>query len=332
MDSVTQILLGAAVAGVCVPAGHRRKALMVGAALGTLPDLDVLIDYGDAVSNFTQHRGFSHSLLVLVPFAGVLWLTLRRWWRPVREAPMPWFWAIMLVLTTHPLLDAHTAYGTQLLWPLSLPPVSWSTLFIIDPLYTLPLLNAVVVVAFRPLAARARSALMLGLLLSSLYLGWSWGAKITVEAVARDALAGRGLADAPLFVTPTPFNTLLWRVVVLTEEGFLEGLYSLVADTGEMAFGAYGSDVQSLQAAQEVPAVQRLLWFSRGFVKARLEGDLLVLSDLRMGQEPAYVFNHAVAVRGNPHWRAITPQRVPAALDRSRLLGAVWQRIWQPGP
>ncbi|MGI9205351.1 MAG: metal-dependent hydrolase, partial [Woeseiaceae bacterium] len=53
MDSLSQAVLGASVAGVCAPAGHRRKALLAGAMLGTLPDLDVLIDYGDAVRNFT---------------------------------------------------------------------------------------------------------------------------------------------------------------------------------------------------------------------------------------------------------------------------------------
>ena len=45
MDSVTQAALGAAIGGAIAPPGQRRKALLVGAALGTLPDLDVLVDY-----------------------------------------------------------------------------------------------------------------------------------------------------------------------------------------------------------------------------------------------------------------------------------------------
>ena len=67
MDSLTQAALGAGVAAVCVRPEHRRRALLAGAMLGTVPDLDVLIDYGDAVANFTYHRGFSHSLFVLPP-------------------------------------------------------------------------------------------------------------------------------------------------------------------------------------------------------------------------------------------------------------------------
>ncbi len=65
MDSLTQALLGASVQGALLGRWQGRKALLYGAALGTLPDLDVLIDYGDPVAEMTYHRGFSHSLLVL---------------------------------------------------------------------------------------------------------------------------------------------------------------------------------------------------------------------------------------------------------------------------
>ena len=145
----------ACVTALCVPPEHRRKALVAGAMLGTLPDLDVFIDFGDAVRNFTYHRGFSHSLFVLPGVAVLIWMALRRWWAPVRAAPRPWLIAILLALITHPLLDAHTAYGTQLLWPLAPTPTSWSTLFIIDPLYTLPLLAGVTVIALRGVRPRA---------------------------------------------------------------------------------------------------------------------------------------------------------------------------------
>jgi inner membrane protein len=328
MDSLTQIVLGASIAGACVPAGHRRKAVLVGAALGTLPDLDVFIDFGGAVENYTYHRGFSHSLFVLLPVSLLIWLVLRRWWAPVRAAPGPWLAAVSLTLVTHPLLDAHTAYGTQLWWPLTSPPVSWSTLFIIDPLYTLPLLVGVVAALVKPTAPRARTWLTAGLVLSSTYLGWSWLAKGIVEDNARTALRESGLQQAPLFSVPTPFNTLLWRVVVLTDGGYLEGFDSLAVDDGPMRFAAYPSDVAAVAAASDVWAVERLRWFSRDFLKAWVEGDVLMLADLRMGQEPFYVFTHAVASRGNPHWHEIDTQRLRTSVE-DRMLVAVWRRIWQ---
>jgi len=303
-------------------------ALLVGGALGTLPDLDVLIDYGDPVSNFTYHRGFSHSLFVLFPFSVLLWLLLRRWWGPVREAPWHWFAAIMLTMVTHPLLDAHTVYGTQLLWPMTTPPVMWSTLFIIDPAYTLPLLVGVLVAAMTPRGKVARIALAAGLVISTSYVGWSWIAKSLVERDTVAALDAMGLQDAPRFSIPTPFNTLLWRVVVMTDGGYLEGYRSLVADNGPMTFAVYGSDSASLESASDVWAVTRLRWFTHDFLKAEIRQDKLVLSDLRMGVEPTYIFSFAVASRGNPHWQSIAPERYRVNI-RSRNLLQFWDRVWK---
>ncbi|MEJ8566297.1 metal-dependent hydrolase [Elongatibacter sediminis] len=327
MDSITQAALGAVIGGVCVPAPQRRLGLAAGAVLGTLPDLDVLIDYGDAVANFTRHRGFSHSLLVLAPFSVSLWLLLRRWWAPVRSAPRHWLAAISLVLLSHPLLDAHTAYGTQLFWPLDTPPVSWSTLFIIDPLYTLPLLAAVLVAVFRPRAARTTRVMGAALVLSTAYIGWSWVAKSLVQQELDKALALHGLHNRPVFTTPTYFNTLLWRVVVLDGDGYLEGFDSLLIEEAELHLQRHDSDTAALQAATEVAAVSRLQWFARGFNRARVDGDLLLITDLRMGQEPYYAFTHVAARRGNPHWTpVVTETRQPAY--PSSLLNLTWRRIF----
>lgn len=332
MDSLTQAVLGAAIAGTVAPAGHRRKALLLGAALGTLPDLDVVIDYGDAVGNFTKHRGFSHSLFVLPPLSVLLWLLLRRWWAPVRDAPLRWLAVVALVLITHPLLDAHTAYGTQLFWPLSSPPVSWATIFIIDPLFTLPLVAGCLYAAFVPQRKSTGTVLTASLALCCAYLGWTWTAQGVVERNARESLATSELEDAPMFATPTPFNSVLWRIVVLADDGYLEGFDSLLVDEEPLQLRFYPSDVAALEAARHVPAVPRLRWFARGFVKGQVVDGELVVSDLRMGYEPTYVFSHVVAERGNPHWIAVTPQLLEVSYrDRSRVEAALretWRRIW----
>ncbi len=328
MDSLSQAVLGASVAGAFAPDGHRGKAMLLGAGLGTLPDLDVFVDFGGAVENFTYHRGFSHSLFVLAPFSALLWVLLWRWWTPVRDAPLRWLAAISFALLTHPLLDAHTAYGTQLFWPLTLPPTSWATLFIIDPLYTLPLLIGVLVAAFWRRVAG--TALHIGLVLSTLYIGWSWVAQATVSRNVENVLASMQLQDAPVFMTPTPLNTLLWRVVVMTDDGYLEGFDSLMIDEGPIRFTAYPSAVDAMQGAGDVWAVERLRWFARDFVKASVVDGKLVISDLRMGQEPMYVFSHVVAARGNPHWTPISTELLPMSFG-DRALAKTWDRIWRDG-
>jgi inner membrane protein len=329
LDSITQAALGACVTALCVPPEHRRKALVAGAMLGTLPDLDVFIDFGDAVRNFTYHRGFSHSLFILPGAAVLIWMVLRRWWAPVRAAPRPWLVAILLALVTHPLLDAHTAYGTQLLWPLEPTPTSWSTLFIIDPLYTLPLLAGVMVIAVRGGRPAAHTVLAASLALSCAYLGWSWTGKTIVERHARASLAEAGIAYTAMFSTPTPLNSFLWRVVVLTDDGYAEGFDSLLIDEGRMRFSTYTSDTVALAAAGDIWAVQRLRWFAGDFVRADVIDQRLVITDLRMGLEPDYVFRHVVAEQGNPHWQAIPPELVPLSFER-RDLASVFERIVNP--
>ncbi|MDO5290596.1 MAG: metal-dependent hydrolase [Pseudomonadota bacterium] len=354
MDSLSQIVLGGAVAAACVPAAHRRAAWLAGAALGTLPDLDAPLIAAltpDPVLRMTLHRGASHSLFVLPLLAWGIWWLLRRRGGRVAQAPRAWLWAIMLALITHPLLDAFTVYGTQLLWPLPVHPAMWSSVFIIDPLYTVPLLLASAAVLLRPQAALARQAVVAGLVLSTAYLGWSLAAKAVVERAADAALAPLGLADAPRFSTPMPLNTVLWRVVVMTPQGYWVGDRSVLADRGPMRFAPHTSAVADAQAVAGFAAVQQLTWFNRGFMRAQVR-DLdpaaasaprqqLVLSDLRMGLEPHYSFNFAVAQRtAGGAWQPLQPpvqlgSPADAAFSRQGMgaaLRGIWQRMWHaPG-
>ncbi|HUH61074.1 MAG TPA: metal-dependent hydrolase [Candidimonas sp.] len=333
MDSLTQIVLGSTVTALAVPSRHRRKALAVGAALGTLPDLDVIpltLLTDDPVTNMVMHRGASHSLFVLFFVGLLLWLVLRRYWYPVRDAPLPWLWAIQLGLLTHPLLDSLTVYGTQLFWPLATPPVMWASVWIIDPAYTLPLLAAVIAAAILGPAEGARRWLKAAAVLSSFYLLWSLTAKVLVDHAADAALRTQNLHEAPRFSVPMPLNTLLWQVVVMTPEGYAIGYRSLIADRKPMRFTHYPSDTAALASARRtVPALQRLLWFNQGFMKATVdERGMLVVSDLRMGQEPDYVFQFTVAKRVGGEWRPVAPQRVVALLDVIETLPKLWERIW----
>lgn len=331
MDSITQIVLGASVAALAVPAHHRRKALLVGAALGTLPDLDVIpfaLLVEDPVARVVWHRGFSHSLIVLPVLGWLIWLWLRRAWGPVREAPRQWLWAIQLALVTHPLLDAFTVYGTQLWWPFMPHPAMWSSVFIIDPAYTVWLMLGVAATVWLGARPAARSWLLAGVVLSTGYLGWSLVAKGLVEREASRALAEMGLEDAPRFSVPTPFNTLLWRVVVMTPDGFLEGDRSLVADRGPMRFARYRSDTAALAEVADLEAVRRLQWFNRGFMKAQVKDGQLVLADLRMGSEPDYTFRFAVAERDGEGWREIPPRQLRWPWEAARRLDTLWTRIW----
>jgi len=343
MDSLTQIVLGGAVAAAIAPPAHRRAALLAGAALGTLPDLDALwlgFTAADPVAAMTDHRSASHSLLVLPWVAALIWALFRRFGSGrVAQAPRRWFWAIQLALVTHPLLDAFTVYGTQLWWPLRPHPTMGSSVFIIDPAYTVWLLLACIGAWWGRARRWAGIVLAVGLVVSSAYLGWSLVAKAQVDRAAQQSLAAMGLGDAPRFSVPMPFNTLLWRVVAMTPSGYVIGDRSLVADDGPMRFTGHPSNVQALREAGAVPAVQRLQWFNRGFMRAREVDGTLELSDLRMGLEPDYTFTFAVAARRDGQWQAIRPEQrrtdygsAQARAEAGQRLAAMWRRIWNAPP
>lgn len=327
MDSITQMALGAAVSLAVL--GRRTaawKAALWGAACGTLPDLDALIDHGDAVRNMTLHRAASHSLIylsLLSPLLAALAVRVHG----ERGQGGRWWGAVWLALVTHPLLDAMTVYGTQLLLPLTDRPFGVGSVFIIDPLYTAPLLAGVVAMLRRgPAAARWN---VWGLALSTAYLGWSVWAQHQVTGIARASLAAQGLPVERLLVTPTAFNTVLWRVVAVTPDGYLEGFRSLADGTPAMRFDAFDRGAPWREPLRGHWPVERLEWFARGFVKLHERDGRVLISDLRMGQEPYYTFTFAVAERAGGRLILIDrPPRLGERPDLARGLPWLWRRMW----
>jgi inner membrane protein len=334
MDSFTHLFIGGAIAAALAPPAQRRAALLAGAALNSLPDIDVLplLLTDDPVIRMTWHRAATHSLLVLPLVGLLLWAWFRSRGGRVAAAPVRWFWIIQLCLITHPLIDACTVYGTQIWWPLPVPPTMWSTLFIIDPMLTVPLVIGCLVAAWFGARPQAQRALVASLAVAVGYVGWSFVAKAMIEREAQASLAAIGLGEAPRFTTPMPFNTLLWRVVAMTPDGFVEGERSLVADRGPIHFTHFPSDTRALDAVRDEPQVARLLWFNHHFAKAHVRDGKLVLTDLRMGSEPDYSFRFAVAKWDGEDWRAIPVQQMKWPWEASRRLGTMWTRIWHAPP
>lgn len=327
MDSLSQLALGAAV-GVAI-LGRRTavwKAALWGGIAGTLPDLDVLIDHGDALRNMTGHRGESHALFWLTLFSPLL-AALPALLHRQRDLFARWWLAMWLALITHPLLDAMTVYGTRLLLPFSDHPFAVGSVFIIDPLYTVPL--AVGVVA--ALARRDGRGLRwnhLGLALSTAYLGWSVLAQSHVREHAQEALAARGAPQAPVLVTPTAFNTVLWRVVALHGDGsYDEGFYSL-ADNGRlMRLDRFQGSPALHRELAGLDPVQRLGQFSRGFYKLHERDGRAWITDLRMGQEPHYIFSFPVARRDGGAWAPMVPRNLGSRGDAGRILEWMGERL-----
>ncbi len=328
MDSITQAALGAALGGAIAGRVLGRKALLAGALLGTLPDMDVVIDYGNAVANFSQHRGFTHSLFILVPLAFLLaWAGHR--WRP-ELSYQRWLALTGVVLVTHPLLDCLTTYGTQLFWPVG-EPIALTSIFIIDPLYTLPLLVALAVALWQP---RQPRVLALGLLVSTAYLGWSLVAQQLITERVTPALAAEGAADAPRMVQPMPLTTLLWRVTVMTETERLEIVTGFLDEDIPLNIERFPRNLELEAAAADLPAGQRLIWFTDGFLAYHRFGDKLAVTDIRLGVPGAHPFTFVIAESAgdSAKWQPVASYKTDRPTMRPGLFSALWQRITGASP
>jgi inner membrane protein len=327
MDSLSQLALGSAV-GIAVM-GRRTavwKAALWGGIAGTSPDLDALIDFGDAVKNMTYHRAESHGLFYLTLISPpIAWIVSRI--HGEREHFKRWWLAMWLALFTHPLLDWFTIYGTQLWQPFSERPLGLGSMFIIDPLYTLPLLIGVVIA----LSLRSNTGLRwntLGLALSCGYLAWSALAQQHVLNVARESLRQQNIAVDRMFATPTPLNTVLWRVVAMQKDGYVEGFYSLLDTSKTVHFDRFPHDTALFETTKTLWSVDRMARFTHGFFRVKMRDSRVTLADLRMGQEPNYVFEFVVAEKSGERLAEVRPTlAVGSRGDPQRAFPWLWARL-----
>lgn len=331
MDPVTQASLGAVVGGLTLGSRLGRKAVLLGAAVAIAPDLDILIDYGDDVSNFIYHRGFSHSLLLhlIVATAVAGWLARAPATRAIGFSR--WWWFLFLVLSTHVLLDALTTYGTQLLWPFA-GPVGTGSIFVIDPLYTLPLLVAASGALLYRFAPRL---LVAGLVVSTAYAGSGLVLNTWLEHRIQPALVAMDLEDRPRLIQPTPFNLLLWRITVLDGERFHEAWVSILDTPVRPDFEAFERGTPLEAEALALDDGQRLHWFAGDFLRFHrneYDGapDRLVVTDLRLGAPGYFPFGFEIAELRDGEWRPITSRQVRETGRPQDAIRAMIQRIVDP--
>lgn len=327
MDSVTQAALGAAVGGLVADRQIRRKAMLVGAIVGTLPDLDVLVPFSGAVETFTYHRSFSHSIFVLTAVSPLVGWVLHRLFSTKLSFQRCWLLA-WLVLITHTLLDALTVYGTQLFWPFSDYPVSGSFVFIIDPLYTLILLFGLV--ALLRQSSRAWTINSVCIFLSCAYLCWSAVAKLHIERDVEASLATQGIEYNKLLTTPMPFNTLGWRFVAMQDSEYLEGFASVLDPAKHVyRFNRYESDTALLDGLESHWPVAQLRRFTHGFYKVQQKGEEIQMVDLRMGVEGTYIFSFVVGEVTKQGSVAVPNREADTEVDFSGL-SLLFERIVDP--
>jgi inner membrane protein len=330
LDSLTQLTLGAAVGEMVLGPKVGRKAMAWGAALATLPDLDVFIPMGGPVNDFVYHRGFSHSLLLLALLSPLLAWGITRIHPSTKDHYKGWLLLSFLVLQTSVLLDYLTIYGTQILWPFDKTPLAWPVFFIIDPLFTLPILSGVLAALFLSRKGRLGYRLnRIGLMVGLLYVVWAFGAKAFVDDRVREKLADQNIPYAKVIVSPAPFTTLLWRVVGIQQDQYFEAYTSLFDGDAALSVRHYPRHSALKKGLEDHPPVVKLQWFTRGYWAMGEQNGSISMTDLRMGSEPDYVFSFKVGSRARENNQPIEEERIWRRQDWRRLKW-VWQRIWSP--
>lgn len=298
MDSLTQIVLGAAIGEAVLGRKVGNKAMLYGAIAGTIPDLDSFAPlFTDTITSIEIHRGFTHSIVFSLLFAPVFGWLISKIERKTGATWKDWSWLMFWGFLTHPLLDAHTTWGTQLFWPLDLR-LAYKNIFVIDPLYTLPfLIFLILAMRSKRGSAKRRKYNNLGLLISSAYLLCSIGLKGVTYFKFKNALEEQNISYLQLQTRPSPFNTIMWAANVELEDAYLLGDYSIF-DSQPIKFKSIPKNHSLVDPFRDETNLDRIIAIAEGWYTISERDGNLYFNDLRFGtfnltaDNPKFVFSY----------------------------------------
>ncbi|MCR9181938.1 MAG: metal-dependent hydrolase [Flavobacteriaceae bacterium] len=331
MDSLTQIVLGAAVGEAVLGKKVGNKAMLYGAIAGTIPDLDILANhFTDTITAIEIHRGFTHSIFFSVVFAPVFGWLVSKIEKKSGLSWKNWSWLFFWTLITHPILDGFTTWGTQFFWPFEYR-VAFKNIFVIDPLYTIPFLFFLILTMFQKCTSPKRSFYnRLGLIVSSSYLVITLILKGITYAKFTDALEEQNIAYNQIQTKPAPLNSILWFANVETEDAFLIGDYSFF-DSQPIAFHSFPKNHHLLGDWIEKPNIKRLKKITEnGWFTISKKEDQLFFNDLRFGLlnndplNPEFTFSYLLVEKDGIIYAEETEKNRE---DAKKLLGDLWERI-----
>lgn len=338
MDSLTQAALGAAVGHACWQHQLGRKALVTGTLLGTLPDLDVVIyPVLDEVQRLYWHRGESHSVWFLLLGSIALGWLLKRSRTSQQLTLYQAVTGVFLILSTHVLIDLFNVYGTQLLAPLSRQSFSLNNMYIIDPLFTAPLLIGTIGAYAVNKKTAARWINHLGLLAAVVYAAWSFTGQAVADQKFREALAELDYEVGRQVTSTGPLTTLLWRHLAETPEGFLLGYWSWLDDANrDIRFQFIPRNAKVVESVRYSRPFETVTWFSRGWWFAvQNDQQTATVVDIRFTEIPSapdrpytqWQWPFAWTFRLDAQKQTTLKSARPAMPDPAKTLGLLNRRI-----
>ncbi len=332
MDSLTQLALGAAIGEAVLGKKLGNKAVLWGAVAGSLSDMDVIPGmFLNTPDRLLFHRGFTHSLVfIILATLFFAWL-FSKFYKQKQISRKEWLFYFGLIFTGSILIDALTTYGTQLLWPLKYR-FEFNTIFVVDPLFTLPLLVTLIWLMFKPRDAASRKRLSnIGLIIAGAYMLLTIVNKQVINSVFRNALENQGLSYTRMLTNPTPLNQLLWTAVAETETGFLIGYYSHFDKDKNVNFTSLPKNSHLLDDLSHDTGVQKILRFTRGYYTVEPVSTGFLVNDLRFGKVTNwktgagdYVFRYNLNLTAEPVTITQAEQRFEGG---NEVFVQLWQRM-----
>lgn len=334
MDSITQGLLGGAIAECGFRGKLGRGATLMGAVGGVLPDLDIFVGWLNPWWTWQYHRHFTHSVLfapiVAAPLAWIFWR------RGDRRHFGLWVLCAYLAVATHPLLDLLTTYGTKLLVPLCDVRLGLDWIAIIDPVYTLILVGVLVACALMRRLDRGGKTWIVGvagMALSLAYLGYGGlnhhGAMQRLLAHAE----ARGHNVQAARAIPNIGSVYVWRLIYRTPSGHYVGRTNTRFDEPPSFTHLPEQTGPLIAKANAHPHVRLFQHFTMGwarpFVVRDEAGPVAIYDDLRYAWPPDRPRSlWSVVVRFDRGGAIRSVDRAHQGSPERRSVGALWRMFW----
>jgi inner membrane protein len=334
IDSLTHIVLGACIGEAILEKKLGKRAMFLGALAQSIPDIDFIAAFwNDPASNLLVHRGFTHSLffaLIAVCFFGLL---AEHFHRQHKVGFRMWVFFFAVEIIVHLFLDLFNNYGMGLWEPFNHSRISFNTIYVADPFFSICAGIAFVVLLILKRKDRRRILLWkLGITIPAFYLLYCVFNKLLIDTETRTALANEHIHYDKYLTTPTPLNNWLWYVVAGNKNGFYIGFRSVFDKNANMSFHYFPKNDSLLLPLKDHEEVQKLLRFSKGFYTIDKWKDTLVFNDLRFGQivgwyDPNEHFVFHYFLQHDPRDNRLVVQRGRFANWNITTVRSLWSRI-----
>lgn len=285
MDSLSHIVIGAAIGETFLGKKIGRWGMLLGAIAKSIPDFDLFVTgLSDPRAYMCDHRAHTHSLFIEALYAiPIAWILVKLFKQKVSFNRMLAF--MLACLWGHSLLDWCTNFGTQLLLPFTNENYALNTIAIVDLLFTLPMLILVMIAVFyKKNTIRRYQLSRAALIYCGIYLGLTFINKLQANQVAQASISKNNIPSTSFMTNPTMLNNILWYAVASNDSNIFIGEYSLLHKQNPITWHTYPRKQHLMQQSKSKNDVAVLRWFSDPYTLAQTDGDTLKMYAIKFGR------------------------------------------------